>query len=214
MQLFGMRLSPFVRKVLLFAAEKGIALEVVPASMGQGGPAFEDASPFGKIPALVDGDYSICDSTAIITYLDTLYPEPNLIPAEAKARARTIWYEEFGDTIVQPATVPVFFNRLVAERLGRPVDHAAADQAETEKVPPLFDYLERMLPDSGFLVEDRFTLADISVVCPIINFSYCSTVLTADRWPRLHAYVAAIRERESVRAVLAEEAAMMKRLAA
>ena len=88
MIIYGARPSPFVRKVIVFAAEKGIAVEVRPAGFGKGGAEFERASPFGKIPALVDGDFAISDSTAIITYMDVLHPEPNLIPTEPKARAR------------------------------------------------------------------------------------------------------------------------------
>jgi glutathione S-transferase len=211
MQLFGMRPSPFVRKVLVFAAEKGIALEVVPAGMGRGDEAFRAASPFGKMPAFVDGDFSICDSTAIITYLDSLYPEPNLIPTEAKARARTIWYEEFADTILQPAGATIFFNRMLAAAMGREPDLAAADAAETEKMPPMYDYLEKSLPDSGFLIEDRFTLADIAVVSPLVNVSWCSEGLSADRWPRLAAYVAATLARPSFAGLQAEEAETVAR---
>lgn len=211
MQLFGMRPSPFVRKTLVFAAEKGIALKVVPAGMGRGDAAFRAASPFGKMPALVDGNFSICDSTAIITYLDSLYPEPNLIPTEAKARARTIWYEEFADTILQPAGATIFFNRMLAKAMGRAPDLVAADEAETEKMPPIYDYLEKALPDSGFLIEDRFTLADIAVVSPMVNVSWCSEALTVDRWPRLVAYVAAIRARPSFVGLEAEEAEVVAR---
>ena len=67
MIIYGSSMSPFVRKSLAFAAEKGIAVESVPAGMG-GGPAdFKSASPFGKIPALKDGDFLLADSTAIVT---------------------------------------------------------------------------------------------------------------------------------------------------
>ncbi|WP_347337860.1 glutathione S-transferase family protein [Sphingobium sp. LB126] len=177
MILYGARPSPFVRKVLVFAAEKGLELDLRPGGFGQGGDAFARASPFGKMPAFEDGDFRISDSTAIITYLDTLHPEPNLIPTEAKARARTIWYEEFADTIVQATGMPIFFNRMVAPLLGVVQDLAAADAAEVKTLPGLYDYLENILPQSGFLVEDRFTLADIAVACPLINICYCSAVL-------------------------------------
>ena len=91
MILYGSSLSPFVRKTLAFAAEKGMELELQPAGMGGGPPEFKLASPFGKMPGFKDGDFLLCDSTAIITYLDAIQPEPNLIPTEPKARARTIW---------------------------------------------------------------------------------------------------------------------------
>jgi len=106
MILFGSTLSPYVRKVAVYAAEKGLELELQPAGLGQGGPDFKAASPFGKMPGFKDDDFLISDSTAIITYLEAKFPEPNLIPLEPRARARAIWYEELADTIVMAAGVP------------------------------------------------------------------------------------------------------------
>lgn len=214
MILYGARPSPYVRKVIVFAAEKGIDLEVRPGGFGQGGEVFAQASPFGKMPAFQDGDFLISDSTAIITYLDMIHPEPNLIPTEAKARARTIWYEEFGDTIVQATGAQIFFNRMVAPFMGVAQDLEAAEKAEADKLPELYDYLEKILPESGFLVEDRFTLADIAVACPIINICYCSSVLAEGRWPRLRGWLRQMRERPSFAGALAAEARAIERMAA
>ncbi|WP_370309644.1 glutathione S-transferase family protein [Sphingobium abikonense] len=210
MIIHGARVSPFVRKVLVFAAEKGIEAEVRMAGFGRGDPGYLEGSPFGKIPALEDGDFLLCDSTAIITYMDALRPEPNLIPTEARARARTIWFEEFGDTIAQQAGQKIFFNRAVAKRLKREPDLVAADRAEAEEMPKIYDYLEEMLPESGWLVEDRFTLADLAAACPIINVGYCSDGLDAGRWPRVAAWLAAVKARPSVAAAMEEEATAVR----
>lgn len=205
MIIHGARPSPFVRKVIVFAAEKGIDVEVQAAGFGRGGEGYLKGSPFGKIPAFEDGDFLLCDSTAIITYMDALRPGTEMIPAEPKARARTIWYEEFGDTVVQPAGAKIFFNRVVAKALKAPQDLDAADKAEAEEMPRFYDYLEGVLPDSGWLIEDRFTLADLAAACPIINVTYCSDGLDAGRWPRVAAWIAAVKARPSVAAALALE---------
>jgi glutathione S-transferase len=206
MIIHGARPSPFVRKVIVFAAEKGIAVEVQSAGFGRGAEGYLKGSPFGKIPALEDGDFLLCDSTAIITYMDALHPGTEMIPAQPRARARTIWYEEFGDTIVQPVGQKIFFNRVVAKALKVPQDLDAADKAEAEEMPSLYDYLESVLPDSGWLVEDRFTLADLAAACPIINVGYCSDGLDAGRWPKVAAWIEAVKARPSVAAALALEA--------
>ena len=211
MIIYGARPSPFVRKVIIFADEKGLPAEVMPGGFGQGGEAFAKASPFGKIPAFQDGDFLISDSSAIITYMDAVQPDPNLIPLEAKARARTIWYDEFGDTIIQAAGMPIVFNRMVAPLVNMPQDLDAAARAETEKLPTVYDYLESVIPDSGFLVEDRFTLADIAVACPIITVNYCSSVLANGRWPKISAWLQSLSARPSfARALTAEEGALRK----
>ncbi len=212
MIIYGARPSPFVRKVIVFAAEKGLAVEVKPGGFGQGGEIFAQASPFGKIPAFQDGDFLISDSSAIITYMDAIQPEPNLIPLEPRARARTIWYEEFGDTIMQAAGAAIFFNRVVAPVMGMPQDLAAAEKAEAESLPRALDYLDKVLPNSGFLVEDRFTLADIAVVCPLINAGYCDTVPIADRWPRVGQWMEQMRARPSFAAALEIEMPQIEKM--
>jgi glutathione S-transferase len=214
MIIYGARPSPFVRKVIIFAEEKGLAVDVQPGGFGRGGEIFAEASPFGKMPAFQDGDFLISDSTAIITYMDTVQPEPNLIPLGPKARARTIWYEEFGDTIVQAAGMPIFFNRMVAPLLGMPQDLAAAEKSEAEALPRVIDYIEKILPESGFLVEDRFTLADIAVACPLINIGYCSKAVAEGRWPRVEGWLQQMRARPSFAGALAAEATQIERMKA
>ena len=204
--IYGGTLSPFVRKAVVFAIEKGVEFELVQAFGALGPPEFHQASPFGKIPALKDGDFLLSDSTAIITYLDAIKPEPHLIPTEAKARARTIWFEEFGDTIVGACGGKIFFNRFVAPRLlGREGDLAAADEAQKTEFPKLVDYLEGVLPPSGYLVEDRFTLADIAVASPFATMGYASCATDPETHPKTAAYLEAILARLSFARLLAAE---------
>lgn len=202
MIVYGATLSPFVRKVMAFAAEKGIAVELKPGGMGRGDAGFEEASPFRKMPALRDSgadggrDFTLSDSTAIVTYLDAKQPEPNLIPTDAIGRARAIWFDEFADTVLAGAGSKMFFNRLVAPRfLKREGDEAVAAAAERDEMPPVLDYLEGVIPASGFLLEDRLTLADIAVASPFANLDLLG--FDYGRWPGVTAYVRAILARPS-----------------
>lgn len=214
MILYGSSLSPFVRKVLAYASEKGIELELKPTGLNNQDPEFREASPFGKMPGFRDGDFAISDSTAIIFYLETLRPEPNLIPTEARSRARTVWFDEFSDTILFACGGKMFFNRVVAPRfLGLPGDEEIAAKAECEELPPLLDYLERVIPESGFLVDDRLTLADISVASPFANFRHLDVAIDPDRYPRLIRYVEAILGRPSFKPWIEREAAFLARAA-
>jgi glutathione S-transferase len=215
MIVYGSSLSPFVRKVLAFGAEKGIELESKPLGLGSEDPDFLAASPFRKIPGFSDGDFSICDSSAIVHYLEAKFPEPALIPAEPRARARTIWFEEFADTILMGCGAKMFFNRVVAPRfLGRPGDLEVADKAEKDELPPILDYLEKTIPESGFLVEDRITLADIAVASPFANFRYLDLDLDRARYPRVTAYAEAMLARPSFAPWLERERAFLDRSAA
>jgi glutathione S-transferase len=215
MIVYGSSLSPFVRKVLAFGAEKGIDLELKPSGLGNKDPEFLAASPFGKMPGLRDGDFGISDSSAIVAYLEAVKPEPNLIPTEAKARARTIWFDEYSDTILFACGGKMFFNRIVAPKfLGQPGDEEIAAKAECEELPPLLDYLERVIPASGFLVEDRLTLADISVASPFANLQHLNVAFDEQRHPKVKAYVEAILARPSFAPWIKAETAFLNRAAA
>ncbi len=213
MILYGSSLSPYVRKVLAFAGEKGLELELQPTGTapGQSSEGFLEASPFRKMPAFRDGDFTLADSSAIIHYLEAKYPEPPLIPSDPKLRGKTIWFEEFADTILISCGAKIFFNLIVAPRfLGKPGDEEAARRAELNDLPPILDYLERMIPETGgYLVGDRLTLADLAVAGPFANFRHTKTNVDPDRYPRTVAYVDRILARPSLAHWIEREAAYL-----
>ncbi len=210
MLLLGSSLSPFVRKTSAFILEKGLNAEVRPLRPGDTDPVFRAASPLGKIPGFKDGDFAISDSTAIITYLDVKYPLPNLIPTSAEARARTIWFEEFADTVLNPCVGKIFMNRVVMPKLmGLAGDQAAADSCEADELPGYFAYLEGVLPPSGFLIEDRVTLADLAVASPFVNFAHAGVAIDTATYPNLARYLASIHGRASFAGMIAAEKAML-----
>jgi glutathione S-transferase len=215
MILFGSTMSPFVRKVVAFATEKGIEFELRPRGMNDPDPEFRQASPFRKMPALQDGDYCLADSSAICHYLEAKHPSPQLIPAEAKARGRAVWFDEFADTILFGCGQKMFFNRIVAPRfLNRQGDEAVAEAALRDELPPILDYLESVMPNGdGYLVGDTLSLADISVASPFANFQHLGVEMDDDRHPRTKAYVARILARPSFAPFVEKEAAFLKRTA-
>jgi glutathione S-transferase len=218
MILYGSSLSPYVRKVLAFAAEKGVELEVQPtgARLGEPSDGFIEASPFRKMPAFRDGDYTLADSSAIIHYLEARFPEPQLIPSDPKLRGKAIWYEEFADTILVSCGAKIFFNLIVAPRfLGREGDEEVARQAELNDLPPILDYLERTVPgEGGYLVGEELSLADIAVAGPFANFRHTNTRVDPDRYPRAVAYVERILARPSLAQWVERETAFLNAEAA
>jgi glutathione S-transferase len=218
MILYGSSLSPYVRKVLAFAAEKQLELELKPTgdAPGQPGAEFIAASPLRKMPALRDGDFTLADSSAIIHYLEAKHPLPALIPADPELRGRTIWFEEFADTSLVSCGAKMFFNRIVAPLFfKRPGDLEAADKAEREEFPPLLDYLEGVVPDAGgYLVGDRLTLADIAIASPFANFSHLDCAKDLDRHGRVYAYVDSILARPSFAPWIERENALLAKMAA
>ena len=209
MMLFGAPVSPFVRKVMAYAVEKGIDMPLTPVGIGDPNPDFVAASPFKKMPALTDGDFSISDSSAIVAYLEAKHPEPVMIPADPANRARVIWFDEFADTMIMVPGGKIFFNRVVSPKfLGRPGDEALALQGEQE-LPAYYDYLEGVIPASGYLVGDVLTLADIAVASPFVNLAHCDIGPDAATHPKLSAFLAAMHARPSFAPWIGRERKML-----
>lgn len=209
MKLFGFPLSPFVRKAHVIATEKGIAVESVLANPKAPSPEFAAASPFRKIPALQDGDFCLSDSTAIVTYFDGLQPEPPIAPGDAKAKARAIWFEEFADTILAPASGKIVFNRFVAPKvLGMAGDEEAAKQGEAE-LAPVLAYLESVAPEAGWLAGEAFSIGDVAVASVLKTLTYVIAIPDAAAHPRTAAWYARVTARPAWQTVAESEAKVL-----
>jgi glutathione S-transferase len=211
MKVFGFPLSPFVRKVHVIAAEKDIAIEMVLGKPGEPSDEFLAASPFRKIPALQDGDFNLADSTAIVTYLDGVQPQPPIAPGTPQQRAKAIWFEEFADTVLIAAGGKVLFNRFVGPKLlGLPGDEATAELGLKE-LAPLLDYLESQAPVDGWLAGSDFSVGDVAVACMLRSMGYISLEPDAARHPRTAAWYERVKARPSWQQVAALEAKVMER---
>jgi len=94
----GVNLSPFVRKVRVALAEKGVPYDLVPVFPQAADEEFRKISPLGKVPALRDGDQGFSDSSVIGLYLEKKHPSPSLYPSDPFEYARALWFEEWADS--------------------------------------------------------------------------------------------------------------------
>jgi len=196
MKVYGFPISPFVRKVHVVAAEKGIPVELAMSNPAAPAEEFLAASPFRKIPALVDGDFTCADSTAIVTYFDALQPVPPMVPGTPQQKARAIWFEEFADTILVAAGGKVLFNRFVGPKLmGKPGDEAAAEQGLKE-LEPVLAYLESQCGD-GWLAGGDFSVGDVAVAAVLRSLGYVGLEPDPATHPRTAAWYARVTARPS-----------------
>jgi len=189
-RIIGSFVSPYVRKVLACMNLKGLDYEVDPITPFYGNDEFERLSPLRRIPVLVDGDFSVSDSSVICAYLDEAYPGHALFPSDPKARARARWFEEFADSRLGDLFIwSLFYQKIVHPMVwGEPGDQARIETALTEGIPAALDYLESELPSEGFLFGD-IGAADISVASFFRNGAYAGFDTDADRWPTTAAFV-------------------------
>jgi glutathione S-transferase len=190
MKIIGSYVSPYVRKVLACMNLKGLDYEVDPITPFFGNDEFERLSPLRRIPVLIDGDFSVSDSTIICEYLDEAYPGHRLYPADPKDRARARWFEEFADTRLGDLFIWSLFYQKVVRPLvwGEPFDEERVKKALDEDIPAALDYLEGELPAGGFLFGE-IGAADISVASFFRNADYAGFTVDASRWQRTAAFV-------------------------
>ncbi|WP_296218992.1 glutathione S-transferase family protein [Pseudomonas sp. UBA2684] len=204
---YGAPLSPFVRKVRLFLAEKGLdyQLEII---LPFGQPAWYQAlNPLGRIPAMKDDDFSLADSSVICQYLEDKHPELSpLLGRTAEQRARVRWLEKYADYELAPlSTFTVFRNRALKPSMGQPCDESAVQTALTEKLPPHFDYLENTLGNAEYFVGDSLTLADLAFASQMVNMEHGDEQLDAQRWPNLAGLYQRMKARPALQAILPGE---------
>jgi glutathione S-transferase len=94
-------LSPYAQKVKIALREKGLDFELaMPGGLGAGGAggAFAEANPRAEVPALIDDETAVFDSTIILEYIEDSWPSPALLPHAPADRARVRMIEEVMDT--------------------------------------------------------------------------------------------------------------------
>lgn len=211
--IMGVKGSPFVRKVQVLLAEKGVPYEMEMVAPFPAPDWFAEINPLKRIPVLRDRSVgtegaagTIPDSSAICGYLERKHPEPALYPKEDFAYGRALWLEEFCDSELAARVGGGIFRPVVlAKLMGREPDLEAARKALAEDVPPLFDYLERELEGREFAIGNAFSIADVSIATQFVNFHHAGAKIDASRWPALDAFVRRMHERPSFARCIEDE---------
>jgi glutathione S-transferase len=217
--IYGGAISPFVRKVRVVLAEKGIPYELEQVNPFTPPPEFLAISPLKRIPVLRDSDLpepnTLPDSSIICDYLEHKYPNPPLYPKDPFQRARALWFEEYADSIMASNVGSgLFFERIVKKMMRQQPDESVCQKTLTEKLPPLFDYLNKEVADKPYLAGDAFSIADISIGTIFVNYAHAGEVLDAGNWSALAKYVANIHARPSFKALIDEESPLIQRFRA
>jgi glutathione S-transferase len=201
--IIGSFVSPYVRKVLACLNLKGLDYEIDPITPFYGNDEFERLSPLRRIPVLIDGDFSISDSSVICDYVDDAYGGHPLYPKDPKDRARAHWVEEFADTRLGDLLIWSLFYQKVVRPLvwGEPTDEERVAKAEQEEIPAALDYLERELPADGFLFGE-IGAGDIAIASFFRNGAYAGYEVDGRRWPRTAGFVSRVLSQECMATLL------------
>jgi glutathione S-transferase len=165
-------LSPYAQKVKIALAEKGIPFTTrLPTAFGSGAvqdEEFKRDNPRHEVPALVDGDLQVFDSTVILEYLEDKWPETPLLPRDPAERARLRMLEDVMDTQYEAINWGLLeidgFKRASGTLRERMLSRAA------EQSMALQAWLERTLAGRDWFGGERFGWGDAAVV-PHLNTS-------------------------------------------
>jgi glutathione S-transferase len=166
MKLYGFAPSPNTWKVRAVAAHLGIALDYEQVDLTKGGshtPAFLAINPTGRTPALVDGDFKLWESNAIMQYLASQKPN-SLWPDSVRARADIMRWQSWQLAHWgKESCEPLVFNRLVKKVLNLGPPDAAAIAKGLECFNRDAAVLDTHLAKQPYLAGKDVTLADFSV---------------------------------------------------
>ena len=196
-------LSAYAMKVKMALNEKGLEYQaLVPDGLptGTASGAFVEANPRAEVPALIDGDVKVFDSTIILEYLEDKWPEPPLLPEGPAQRARVRMIEDVMDSLYEPNNWGVMevtrFKRASGAVADRLVGYAKSN------IDQLQHWLDGQLGSDPWFNGARFGWGDIACA-PYLNRS-AAYGYTPPAGSRLAAWLTRVNERPSVARVLAQ----------
>lgn len=203
MKLYDTQLAPNPRRVRLFMHEKGINdIEIVSVSLMEGAhkqPDYLQKAGMANVPMLeMDDGTCITESLAICRYLESVYPEPNLMGRDPKETAIIEMWTRRAEMLV---ATPL----MMAVRHGHPALAALEKQNPTigeynvEAGTKALKVFDRRLAESEWIAADRLTIADI-VAFASIDFARMIKFRPPEELAHVNRWLDAMRARESVQA--------------
>ena len=164
-------------------------------------PEFLAVNPAGKLPVLVDGDFILMESIAIVLYLAEKYPEKGLLPSGLRARAEVYRWLLFSATELQQPIWRIARHTLLyppEKRLAAEIPIARQDFLDMAAV------MEKHMGGRQFLVGDNVTVADIVAAYTLDMATAQEKQMLLDDLPRLRGFMARMYERRSAPPRIAE----------
>ena len=186
------RLSINARRVWVTLLEKSLEFESVILKLNgdQFEPDFLALNPFHHIPVLVDGEFKVFESLAILDYLEAKYPNPAFMPTDAEniAKVRTL-------ELVTVNELPPVSIVLMKEMLDVPVEAKKVEQARQTMATSLQYFEDNLLPEHLYFIGEQLTYADIvagTAVAAIPNLG-----ISLEPYPKLTKWLDNLNQRPS-----------------
>jgi glutathione S-transferase len=202
MKLYQLPFSPACQKVVAVAHEVGVALELETVELFKGprSPALLALNPNGKVPVLVDGDFVLWESTAMMAYLATKAGRSDLAPTTPRERADVDRWTAWEGAHFGPAIRKVAFERIVKQLAGLGAPDEAAVKLGIAEFDVRARVLEHSLAGHDYLC-GRLTIADFGLAPYAALAETCGLDLAP--YPNTRAWLARMAARDSLQQTLA-----------
>lgn len=154
--------------------------------------AYQAINPAGKVPALVDGDFTLSESLAIQRYL-ARRKNSDLYPEDIKGQAKVEQWMDYAAHHVRMPYGRIQFNKILAPMIGQPSDEASI-QMGLHFLSQNFPIIEAQLTKHEFLCGNSLTLADITLLAAMDPTELLEIDLSD--YPYLTRWRMALRERD------------------
>jgi glutathione S-transferase/RNA polymerase-associated protein len=158
-------LSPYAQKVKIALLEKGVEFTATMPDFFGGDAAFAAANPRLEVPALLDGDVRVFDSTIILEYIEDRWPEPALLPVSPADRARVRMIEEVCDTYFEAVNWATYEIRVFQRATGAAAERLLGRAAE--QIAGVNGWLDRQLSGHDWLNGARFGWGDLAAIAHV-----------------------------------------------
>jgi glutathione S-transferase len=171
MKLFHNPMSPNVRRVRLTAAVLGLELEEKKLDFAKGehkNPEYLALNPNGAVPTLVDGDFVLTESRAIMQYLASTKPESGLLPRDEKARADVVRWQFWDASHFSPPIGTLAMERLFKGMMGLGDPDARKIEEALGSFRRFGSVLNKQLEGRKYIVGSALTLADLTIASSLM----------------------------------------------
>jgi glutathione S-transferase len=197
MKLYNLEMSPNSRKARAVIYELGLPVEIESLNVRDGkhkAPDYLKLNPNGKMPTLVDGDFTVWESNAILLYLASTAGK--LIPSDPRGRATVGQWLFWQSSHFGPATGKVTWERILKPMFGMGTPDEAAVANGTRDFESCLKVMEVALEKQDWIAGE-LSIADFSIAA-WADFGM-QAGLTLDKSPRAKAWFDRMNERESFR---------------
>jgi glutathione S-transferase len=198
MKLYHNPLSPNVRRVRLTAAVLGIELEEKKLDFAKGehkNPEYLALNPNGAVPTLVDGDFVLTESRAIMQYLAAKKPESGLLPRDEMARADVARWQFWDASHFSPHLASIAFERLLKGMLGLGEPDANKIQEALGNFRRFGAVLNKRLDGKQFVVGAALTVADLTLASSLMYAKQAEVPLA--EFPQVEKWFSRMSEMEA-----------------